>query len=466
MLRTCSFASVDVIVASAGDRDGRRDSASSRPAASRPGPACPPSPWRSAAGPRRRARGPAPCSPRARDRATARQLGEGGSRRAGRRDDEGDADLPKHGVGRPDHRHLRRPRATSPSTASTSAGYTLYPPRMYISETRPARRRLPSAPEPAESPVVIQPSASSTAPVALRVEQHARWRGHPHSRASPPPSAGAPGRPLRVPPRRRVRRRGRARPRARADPRSWPPPRRDPRARCRSRATIRSRCSAPRRDSRDAPRMARTSSGGHAPPPVPAIRRWERSAPSRSAWASIRAHCVGTPWPTVMRSETRSSIADRRGPRVRRDDRGDPVGDLVPGAGHVADVGEGQGRQPPVPRVRQHVGARPPRPGGWRGRTPPPWGHPSSRSSTPWPPGRRLSSAAPWPAWGGPAPRPGHGAPAPSRTPAAPSAVATRSVSTTVTTGCTPGRDRRLLGGPQARGSPRVVTAPRRAAAW
>ena len=56
--------------------------------------------------------------------------------------------------------------------------------------------------------------------------------------------------------------------------------------------------------------MARTSSGGTRDAPVPAIRRLDRSAPSRSGWASIKAHCVGTPWPTVTRSLVSSSMAD------------------------------------------------------------------------------------------------------------------------------------------------------------
>ena len=44
-------------------------------------------------------------------------------------------------------------------------------------------------------------------------------------------------------------------------------------------------------------------------------------------------------------------------PRRRRDDRGHGVRDLVPGARHVAHVREGQGREPAVARLAQHVGA-------------------------------------------------------------------------------------------------------------
>ena len=56
--------------------------------------------------------------------------------------------------------------------------------------------------------------------------------------------------------------------------------------------------------------MARTSSGGTRDAPVPAILRCDTSAPARSGWASIRAHWVGTPCPTVTRSELSNSMAD------------------------------------------------------------------------------------------------------------------------------------------------------------
>jgi len=55
--------------------------------------------------------------------------------------------------------------------------------------------------------------------------------------------------------------------------------------------------------------MARTSSGGTRAAPVPAMRRRDRSAPAKSGWASISAHWVGTPWPTVTRSELMRSRA-------------------------------------------------------------------------------------------------------------------------------------------------------------
>ena len=44
-------------------------------------------------------------------------------------------------------------------------------------------------------------------------------------------------------------------------------------------------------------------------------------------------------------------------PRLRRDHGGDAVGDLVPGAGHVADVGEGQRGEPAIAGMGEHVGA-------------------------------------------------------------------------------------------------------------
>ncbi len=56
-------------------------------------------------------------------------------------------------------------------------------------------------------------------------------------------------------------------------------------------------------------RMARTSSGGTRDAPVPATRSDDTSACSKSGWASISAHWVGTPCPTVTRSPTRSSMA-------------------------------------------------------------------------------------------------------------------------------------------------------------
>ena len=61
--------------------------------------------------------------------------------------------------------------------------------------------------------------------------------------------------------------------------------------------------------------MAATSSAGTREAPVPAIRSDERSAVARSGWASTRAHWVGTPWATVIRSSAmiRTASAARQG---------------------------------------------------------------------------------------------------------------------------------------------------------
>ena len=88
--------------------------------------------------------------------------------------------------------------------------------------------------------------------------------------------------------------------------------------------------------------MRRTSSGGIAAPPMPATRSWEKSVVSTSGCSSTRCHCVGTPVTMVIASS-----------RMRRSvsaaDHGSPastivvrVGELVPHAGHVADVRERQ----------------------------------------------------------------------------------------------------------------------------
>ena len=59
------------------------------------------------------------------------------------------------------------------------------------------------------------------------------------------------------------------------------------------------------------------------------------------------------------RDPLRAQQVDGRygGPRLGRDHRGDAVGDLVPGAGHVADMGKRQRRQPSVTGTGQHVRA-------------------------------------------------------------------------------------------------------------
>ncbi len=78
----------------------------------------------------------------------------------------------------------------SASTASTSAGYTLYPPRMNISLVRPARRRLPRASIVPRSPVRSQPSVSVAA-VPSSSRQYPAIAVGERSQTSPTPSAGA-----------------------------------------------------------------------------------------------------------------------------------------------------------------------------------------------------------------------------------------------------------------------------------
>src|ERR1035441_611884 len=57
-------------------------------------------------------------------------------------------------------------------------------------------------------------------------------------------------------------------------------------------------------------RMAVTSSAGTRDAPVPTTRSDDRSAESRSGWAITRAHWVGTPWATVIRSSTITEMAE------------------------------------------------------------------------------------------------------------------------------------------------------------
>ena len=149
----------------------------------------------------------------------------------------------------------------------------------------------------------------------------------------------------------------RARRRARAGPRWWPRSRRRPRVASRSRATTRSRCSARPPGTPGGPAWPVPARAGHATLRSRRSAGAKRRRAARSGWASIKAHWVGTPCPTVTRSEPATRWPSRR-PRLRGDHGGDAVRDLVPGAGHVADVGEGQRRQAPVTGTGQHVGAR------------------------------------------------------------------------------------------------------------
>src|ERR1035437_10866482 len=57
-------------------------------------------------------------------------------------------------------------------------------------------------------------------------------------------------------------------------------------------------------------RMAAPSSPGTREAPVPTTRSDDRSAESRSGWVITRAHWVGTPWATVIRSSTITEMAE------------------------------------------------------------------------------------------------------------------------------------------------------------
>ena len=66
----------------------------------------------------------------------------------------------------------------------------------------------------------------------------------------------------------------------------------------------------------------------------------------------LGGHPLGHSYPLVLDQ----AQGVRRRPPGRRDDGGDDLADLVPGPGHGAHVGEGDRRETPVERSRQHAG--------------------------------------------------------------------------------------------------------------
>ena len=274
---------------------------------------------------------------------------------------------------RPPPRSRRGPRRVRPRRRpGPRSGATPGPPR-----PRPGRRcsrrgcsargpgrpaaGCPPAVSSPKSPVVSQPSRRQDRGGGGGVEQLVDARARPRA---PPPVAAHDGGGAQADPAHRSGRDGppfvvddgQLDTGHRAPHREWRPPRRSTPAWSPFRATSPWRCSAPRR--------ARPAGGGSRPPcaavmraaPVPATRSAPRSAAGSSALASMSAHCVGTPWATVDALGGQDPHGVVGPPRRRRDDGGDAMGDFVPGPRHVADVGEGQRREPAVARLAQHVG--------------------------------------------------------------------------------------------------------------
>ena len=262
-----------------------------------PAHACRSSPSGSPAAPPQGRAGPGPCSrPAACPTRGAQVVETGGAAPGPAGTTKATPISPSTGSGAPTTATWATP-GTSPSTASTSAGYTLYPPRMYISDTRPTRRRLPS---------VTDGTEIAGGDPALGVEHRRAWRrgraavargevadvaAQHRARAQPHPPHLADG--ARA---RRRRRRPRARRRARVDPPWSPPPRRRRRDACRCRARTRSRCSAPPRD-------------------IPGVPAWRGRARAGPATPRCR-RCAGS---------------TRRLPRDRRAPASGPTGSAPPG---------------------------------------------------------------------------------------------------------------------------------------
>ena len=116
------------------------------------------------------------CSRRAASRACSRSSSSVGGRAGSRGTTTATPISPITGSGR----GTTATAATSgwaDSTASTSTGYTLYPPRTYISLLRPTSRRRPRSSTQPRSPVRTKPSAVNASRVASGVAPVARHHG-------------------------------------------------------------------------------------------------------------------------------------------------------------------------------------------------------------------------------------------------------------------------------------------------